>query len=215
MRGIDRRGAVMGLTVVGLAGAACSQDRASAAGRQVRTDLYLCEGCEAVAEAAPADVSWTTVLAGPSEPGERMRLIGRVFAADGVTPAPDVVIYAHHTNAAGLYADGAFSTVWSRRHGRLRGWVRTGIDGRYRFETIKPAPYPDRTMPAHVHLFVGEPGRRPYYVDDAVFDGEFGVDATYRERQELRGGSGIVRLTRGADGVLEAVRDVRLERHPA
>ncbi len=71
------------------------------------------------------------------------------------------------------------------------------------------------SMPAHVHLFVGEPGRRPYYVDDTVFDGEFGVEDAYRRRQELRGGSGIVRLTRAADGVLEAVRDIRLELHPA
>ena len=144
-----------------------------------------------------------------------MRLIGQMFAPDGVTPAPNVIIYAHHTNVEGLYAGGSPGTVWSRRHGRLRGWARTNIDGRYVFETIKPAPYPDMSMPAHVHLFLGEPGRWPYYIDDAVFDGEFGVDETYRRRQELRGGSGIVRLTRGADGVLEAVRDIRLERHPA
>lgn len=213
MTGIDRRGVITGLTVVGLAGAACARTRASAAG-QVRPDLYACEGCEAVAERAPDAVSWVATLAGPSEPGERMRLSGRVFGADGVTPAPGVIVYAHHTNAEGLYANGAPDTVWSRRHGRLRGWARTNADGRYVFDTVKPAPYPSMTMPAHVHLFVGEPGRRPYYIDDAVFDGEFGVDAAYRARQELRGGSGIVRLTRGSDGVLEAVRDIRLEPHP-
>ena len=70
------------------------------------------------------------------------------------------------------------------------------------------------TIPAHVHLFLREPGRRPYYIDDVVFDGEFGVDAAYRARQEGRGGSGIVRLDRTPDGTLTAVRDIRLERHP-
>ena len=216
MRGIDRRGAVTGLAVAGLAGAACSRSASAAAGAgQARADLYACEGCEAVAEKDPIGISWTVILAGPDEPGERMRLIGQVVQADGVTPAPNVIVYAHHTNAEGLYANGAPDTVWSRRHGRLRGWARTNIDGRYVFETIRPAPYPDMTMPAHVHLFVGEPGRRPYYIDDAVFGGEFGVDEAYRRRQELRGGSGIVRLTRAADGVLEAVRDIRLEPHPA
>lgn len=178
-----------------------------------RPDLYNCEGCEAVGERRP--LSATVDLAGRDEPGERMILTGRVLATDGVTPAAGVVIYAHHTNHHGLYANGSSETTWSRRHGRLRGWALTGADGRYAFRTIKPAPYPDRTMPAHVHLFVGEPGRRPYYIDDVVFDGEFGVTTAYRKACELRGGNGIVRLQRTDDGVLLARRDIRLEAHPA
>lgn len=180
-----------------------------------RPDLYRCEGCEAVGERQRRALSATVDLAGRDEPGERMILTGRVTAADGTTPAPGVVIYAHHTNNDGLYADGSSETTWSRRHGRLRGWALTGADGRYTFRTIKPAPYPDRTMPAHVHLFVGEPGRRPYYIDDAVFDGEFGVTPAYRKACELRGGNGIVRLARSGDGMLLARRDIRLETHPA
>ncbi|WP_447724387.1 dioxygenase family protein [Sphingomonas koreensis] len=180
-----------------------------------RPDLYNCEGCEAVGEPLPSTLSATVVLAGSDEPGERMILTGRVLTADGTAPAAGVVIYAHHTNDAGLYANGSNQTTWSRRHGRLRGWAVTGADGRYTFRTIKPAPYPDRTMPAHVHLFVGEPGRPPYYIDDVVFDGEFGVTAAYRKAREMRGGNGIVRLGRTADGVLLAQRDIRLETHPA
>lgn len=124
-----------------------------------------------------------------------------------------MVLYVYHTNSAGLYGNGSSRSEWSRRHGRLRGWVKTGADGRYRFDTIKPAPYPDADLPAHLHFTVLEPGRRPYYIDDIVFDGEFGVTASYRARQELRGGSGIVRLGRSG-GVWTARRDVRLEPHP-
>jgi protocatechuate 3,4-dioxygenase, beta subunit len=69
-------------------------------------------------------------------------------------------------------------------------------------------------MPAHVHLFVGEPGRRPYWIDDVVFAGEFGVTPAYRARAENRGGDGIVTLAR-QDGVLLARRDILLEPHPA
>jgi protocatechuate 3,4-dioxygenase, beta subunit len=127
---------------------------------------------------------------------------------------PNVVIYAYHTDAAGLYSRGTPETEWSRRHGRLRGWVRTDAAGRYLFDSVKPGPYPNDTMPAHVHLTVAEPGRRAYYIDDIVFAGEFGVTPAYRARQELRGGSGIVRLTR-ADGVWIARRDIVLEPHPA
>jgi protocatechuate 3,4-dioxygenase beta subunit len=89
-----------------------------------------------------------------------------------------------------------------------------GPDGVYTFRTIKPAPYPDMTMPAHIHLMIGEPDRRPYYIDDVVFEGEFGVTKRYRAAQEFRGGSGIVKATRAPDGVWHARRDVLLELHP-
>lgn len=208
MHQIQRRTAVAGL---GLFFATAAF--AAPAGR-ARRDLYNCEGCEAVGEIARENLAATTTLAGPDEPGERLIVEGTIFEVDGVTPAAGIVVYAHHTNNEGLYANGAPGTEESRRHGRLRGWVKTGADGRYRFDTIKPAPYPGATMPAHVHLMIGEPGRRPYYIDDVVFDGEFGVTERYRKNQELRGGSGIVRLTRGDGGVLMAQRDIVLERHP-
>jgi len=178
-----------------------------------RADLYECEGCEAVGEFDPASLGDTARLYRDPQDGQRLQLTGQVVTTNGA-PAGGVIVYAHHTNARGLYADGSGDTIWSRRHGRFRGWIRTGQDGRYTFETIKPAPYPSLTMPAHIHLFVGEPGHPPYYIDDVVFDGEFGVDRAYRARQELRGGSGIVRLQRAADGSLIARRDIRLEPHP-
>ena len=62
---------------------------------------------------------------------------------------------------------------------------------------------------------MGEPRRRAYYIDDVVFEREFGVDAAYRAGRELRGGDGVVRLGRDANGVWIAVRDIVLERHPA
>lgn len=159
-------------------------------------------------------MSWSARIGPENEPGEPMVIEGRVLKTDGKTPAAGVIIYAYHTNAAGVYGNGSSESEWSRRHGRLRGWVKTGANGRYRFETIKPAPYPRQTMPAHVHLTVLEPGRQPYYIDDIVFDGEFGVTQAYRARQEFRAGSGIVKLGRTGDGRWLAVRDIVLERHP-
>lgn len=176
-------------------------------------DLYACEGCEGVFEADAARLSHTTRMAPEGEPGEPMRIEGRVLAADGRTPVADVVLYAYQTDATGLYSRGRPDTVWSRRHGLLRGWVRTGPDGAYAFDTIKPAPYPNDVLPAHVHFTVLEPGRRPYWIDDIVFAGEFGVDESYRRARENRGGDGIVTLERRG-AVWLARRDVRLEPHP-
>lgn len=92
--------------------------------------------------------------------------------------------------------------------------MKTGADGRYEFVTIKPAPYPTITEPAHIHLVVLEPGRRPYWIDDVVFAGEVRVDDEYRASRENRGGDGIVQLRRADDGTWIAERDIRLEPHP-
>lgn len=142
-----------------------------------------------------------------------MLLTGRVMNAAGDGPVEGVIIYAHHTNAQGYYANGTLETEWSRRHGRLRGWVRTDAEGRYAFDTIKPAPYPDLTEPAHVHLYIKEPAHPPYYIDDVVFDGEIAVTPAYRARQGLRGGDGVIQLSRDPDGRWLAQRDIRLEQH--
>lgn len=178
-----------------------------------RPDLYACEGCDAALERAPVALSEMAVLADDDEPGERLVLMGTVYAAAGGAPVPGVVIYAHHTDHQGLYSRGTAESIWSRRHGLLRGWARTDDLGRYYFRTIKPAPYPDGTMPAHVHLFVVEPGHPPYYIDDVVFAGGYGVDDAYRAKCENRGGSGIVEIWRDTAGVLHAQRDIMLEEH--
>ncbi len=179
-----------------------------------RADLYQCEAgyFETALERDPASTDWRITL--PESPGERLILRGVVTTHDTGAPAPGVVVYAHHTNAGGLYANGSGPPEWSRRHGRLRGWVRTGADGRYEFRTIKPAPYPNQQLPAHIHLIVAEPGRPPYWIDDVVFDGEFAVTGAYRRARENRGGDGIVQLAR-ENSVWLAQRDILLESHPA
>jgi protocatechuate 3,4-dioxygenase beta subunit len=204
---LDRRKFIMLTTSLSVTAACRAQAPAA------RADLYNCEGCEPTFQFPSATLT-SEVDVARGEPGEALVLEGVVRRVDDAAPAPGVIVYMHQTNAKGLYANGSDDDQWSRRHGRLRGWAVTDRKGRYRFHTIKPAPYPDMTMPAHIHLAVGEPGRRPYYIDDVVFDGEFKVDADYRRRQELRGGGGIVRLSRDDEGRWLAVRNIVLERHP-
>lgn len=203
---------LLGTALIGVTPACSAPNRGPY--KFARPNLYNCDGCQAALEADPSTLKARVELAPPDERGERMILTGRVLAADGSGPVEGVVIYAHHTNSSGIYANGSNETEWSRRHGRLRGWVKSDTEGRYTFATIKPAPYQDRTGPAHIHLFIREPGQRAYYIDDVVFAGEFRVDDAYRKKQELRGGSGIVQLRRSDDGVWIAERDILLEIHP-
>jgi protocatechuate 3,4-dioxygenase beta subunit len=216
LRATSQRGLLLlltGTTAAALISCGSPTGTASSAGG-VRRDLYVCEGCEAALERDPQKLSSRAEIAAASEPGEPLVLRGRVYQTDGRTPAAGVVVYAYHTNASGRYAGGSGESEWSRRHGRLRAWVRTDGEGRYEFRTIKPAPYPEHTEPAHIHLTVREPQRRPYWIDAVVFAGEYRVDEKYRRAAENRGGSGIVQLTRDADGTWIANRDIILERHP-
>ena len=184
---------------------------AQAAARELRP-VPGCEGCEAAWERDPGTMRPEIALATKAEPGEPLLLTGTVYRPDGKTPASNVVVYVHHANAAGRYAGGGSESEWSRRHGRLRGWLKTDADGRYQVRTIKPGPYPDRPDPAHIHLTVLEEGKDPYYIDDVVFAGERGVDAAYVADRENRGGPGVVGLRRNADGRWLAQRDIILLR---
>jgi protocatechuate 3,4-dioxygenase beta subunit len=159
---------------------------------------------------APAHLTDRMTIAQPSEPGTRLVLEGTIFRPDGKTPAPDVLLYAYHTNAQGYYAHGPAATGQGRWHGDLRGWLRTGPKGRYRIETIRPAPYPGRTIPAHIHMHVMAPGDRERFIDDVVFDDDPLVTASWRKGAPNTGGSGIVHLERDAAGVLHGRRDIVL-----
>ncbi len=176
-----------------------------------RDDLFVCEGCEAIYERSFDDLSWRTTIPPEDEPGEPLVLAGRVFQSDGKTPAAGVIIYAYHTNAQGVYPTRGDERGWARRHGYLRGWVETDAEGRYQFTTIRPALYPSRSAPAHIHLVIKEPGRQEYWIDQVVFEDDPHVDDRYREERRERGGSGIIRLTKDESGVWQGRRDIVLE----
>ena len=206
------------ICLIGMAGtlASCGGVDAKGVSRdgRAKANLYQCEGCEGVFETDHALLGPRARIGPANEPGEPLRIVGTVYRLDGRTPAAGVVLYAYQTNAQGFYANGTNYSEWSRRHGSLRGWIRTGADGAYAFDTIQPAPYPRDTLPAHIHLTVLEPRRRPFWIDDIVFEGTFGVTAEYRQSMIEQGGNGILRLSRASDGVAVARRDIVLERHP-
>ena len=162
-----------------------------------------CDGCEIVHQGMPAELGATARIAPVGEPGEPLVVEGVVRTADGA-PAAGIVVYGYHTNAKGRYPGRA------TRHGDLRGWARTGADGRYRFETMRPGGYPGRRDPQHIHLHVIEPGRGSYYIDDVLFDDDPRLTPERRARLAGRGGNGITTPKRDADGTWRVQRDIVL-----
>jgi len=93
----------------------------------------------------------TARVAGAGEPGERFVLTGRVVDGDG-RPRAGVTVYVFQTDARGYYSAGDGGSQMDNRNPRLCGLLRTGADGAYRVETIRPARYAGGGPPPHIHL---------------------------------------------------------------
>lgn len=172
-----------------------------------------CDGCELIFEGMPQEFSWETKIASASEPGEALEISGIIYQADGLTPAPNVILYVYHTDAQGNYSPAQNQPEVSRRHGKLRGWMKTNIRGEYKFTTIKPAPYPNFRDPAHIHPTIKEMDKNEYYIDEYRFDDDPLIPKEYRARAENRGGSGIIRLMKNDKGMWIGKRDIVLGRN--
>ena len=152
-----------------------------------------CEGCEAIFEYGDNKLTPVDTLPLYQENDPKLKISGTVFHKDGKTPASDVIIYIYHTNRKGIYQTNGDEKGWARRHGFIRGWTKTGQDGRYTFYTFRPAGYPGRPDPEHIHVTVKEPDKNEDWVDAIVFEDDPRLTSKERERLENRGGSGIVK----------------------
>jgi protocatechuate 3,4-dioxygenase beta subunit len=176
-----------------------------------------CGDCDGAYEGLPAAASLTNRgrIAPDTEPGEPLRVTGRVLGPDG-RPRGGVIVYAYHTDRFGIYPPPNPPRAESHHQGTLRGWVRTSSDGRYTFDTIRPASYPRTTNPQHIHMHVIEPGCFTYFVDEMLFtDDPMFARLSERDRSALTPGmgGGAVVTPRSRGRFSEVVRDIHLGRN--
>lgn len=152
-----------------------------------------CDGCEIMYVEMPKDINSIDTSAAWYEKGQRLVVNGTVKKQDGITPAKDIIIYYWHTDDRGYYSPSANQIERSKRHGHIRGWVKTDVNGKYFINTIKPAAYPNDSIPAHIHMLIKEPIiEKEYYIDDLVFNGDPFLTKEYITSLTNRGGSGIL-----------------------
>lgn len=158
-----------------------------------------CEGCEATTEYGNQTLSWEASMPDFSEEGPKIEVSGTVFQNDGKTPAQDIILYIYHTDQEGIYPPKEGDTGWARRHGYIRTWLKTNEKGQYKFRTLRPASYPNTSIIAHIHIFVKEPGKTAYYIDDFLFEDDPFLTKAERAKLTKRGGNGIMQGTQNGD----------------
>lgn len=171
----------------------------------------VCEGCEAIYESPVPfiQLNETDTLPGFNDPGPKIEISGIIYQADGKTPAAGVVLYVYHTDQKGIYATTGNEKGWAKRHGYIRGWIKTNAAGQYKFYTLVPASYPNSTNPKHIHPVIKEPGKNEYWIDEFVFEDDPLLPDKEKSKTNPVGGSGVLK-PQLKDGMLRATRNIIL-----
>lgn len=191
---------------------ACSQ---STSQKQNQSSVVVggkCEGCEAIYESAiPFEkLLATNTLPDFNEPGPKIEISGIVYQRDGKIPARDVIIYVYHTNQAGLYSKKGNETGWGKRHGYIRGWMKTDKNGFYQFYTLRPAHYPEGNAMEHIHVTIKEPDKNEYWISEYMFNDDPLLTEAKIKMYEYRGGNGIIKLVPQSNGISHGSRHIIL-----
>ncbi len=193
----------------------CAQNNNKPPGQEIKVG-GRCEGCEAIYESPVAfnQLNEADTLPDFIEPGPKIEISGIIYQLDGVNPAKGIVLYIYHTDQKGLYSKkGNDSSIrqgdWAKRHGYIRGWVKTNAEGFYKFYTLVPASYPNSNNPKHIHPTIKEPGKSEYWIDDFVFDDDPLLPNEERLKNKPVGGNGVLKTTM-KDGMLRATRNITL-----
>ena len=116
---------------------------------------------------APADAPATGRMAPCGEPGEPLHVAGTVVDGNG-QPIPGASLYIYQTDHEGYYG---VKPASDSRNPRLKLLLRSGENGGWAFDTVKPGSYPATRNPAHIHFEVSAPGRASH-IFEIVFEGD-------------------------------------------
>ena len=159
----------------------------------------------------PATLTSTMTITNEKEAGNKLIISGTIFKADGITPYPGIILYAYHTDSKGYYSKNGKETGVQKWHGRLHGWCKTDNNGYYSIQTIRPARYPDNTMPAHIHAAIKTGSGQMYWITDFVFKDDNLVNEKYLSSLVNVGGTGVVDINKSPENIWTGKRDIVLK----
>lgn len=148
-----------------------------------------------VSRQAPANASSSGRLAPAGEPGRPLSVSGIVVDDQGA-PVAGASLYIYQTDAEGYYGVKPES---DNRNPRLRLLLRSGRDGAWSFDTIRPGSYPGSRVPGHIHFEVAARGFAAH-IFEIVFEGDPFLTADMR-----RNAAFSVRSIDGSGRVVEKI----------
>jgi protocatechuate 3,4-dioxygenase beta subunit len=120
-----------------------------------------------VSRQAPTNAPASGRLAPSGEPGRPLSVSGVVVDEQGKAIAA-ASLYVYQTDAEGYYG---VKPASDSRNPRLQLLLRSGRDGAWSFETIRPGSYPGSRAPGHIHFEVAATGFAER-VFEIVFEGD-------------------------------------------
>jgi protocatechuate 3,4-dioxygenase, beta subunit len=158
----------------------------------------------------PATLASTGRIARAGEPGSPLIIRGQVVNPDG-TAAAGVVVHAYHRDHAGLDfgPNDDTLTTW-----RLQGWARTDAQGRFVFQTIRPAPDHLGREGAHVHFTLESKVHGRQWAPTVFLADDPLVPTDQRRRSTEAGEFGWVREVETRNGVQHLSVRMRLKDAP-
>ena len=167
------------------------------------SDARFVKAWEAAQRERPAQLTSSSRIAPVGEPGQPFVVRGTVLLPNG-RPAAGAMVFAYHTDNGGVYSAPGNVLAW-----RLKGWAVTDSAGRFEFATIRPAPYPTRSVPAHIHLSLVTTccGRQ---LNDLMFEGDPLATPEWRAHFAQVGEHGLFAPTKEVGGVQEVAYTIQL-----
>ncbi|HXD34646.1 MAG TPA: hypothetical protein VN643_26230 [Pyrinomonadaceae bacterium] len=150
-------------------------------------------------------------LVSKQEPGDRLIVSGKVKSNAG-HEVSGAVIYAFQTDSTGHYSR---NDTMNEGNPRLFAYVKTGNDGSFEFETIRPAGYPAPTareqdlIPQHIHLQVTAAGFE-FRNLEFVFADDPRLTPYWKDWAQKRGHP-ILTVTKDSNGTQRGAADVVLQ----
>ncbi|MDJ0840298.1 MAG: hypothetical protein QNK37_27560 [Acidobacteriota bacterium] len=147
-------------------------------------------------------LSWTLNLADSDTPGVPILIEVVVYEADGKTPVAGALVEVYHS---------AHSAVPDTHEHHHEGVTRTNADGRFRIRSVRPGPFPDVGMPAHIHVIIEPPRGRKHFLELHFADDPNLTRAQVR-RDKARGEFGYIRpLKKDENGLYRGCWKIRLD----
>jgi protocatechuate 3,4-dioxygenase beta subunit len=126
-------------------------------------------------------------------------------------PVAGALIYVFHADAKGYYMPGR---AMDEQNARLFGYMKTGMDGRYEFRTIRPGGYPLQPIPQHIHMLVTAAGYRDHACRSTcqlVFDDDPRMTPEWHQWAKA-GGNPVLSVMRDQNGMQRCVYEIVLHK---